>query len=94
VGGNHKSLRALVFTFTPLAVCDMALVAGEWGFKLEDISIRVNLWHGGQDTVSPIAVGRLIASEIPNCVGKFYENEGHLSVLFNHMEEILSVLID
>lgn len=76
------------------AVYDMALVAGEWGFKLEDISIRVHLWHGGQDTVSPIAVGRLITSEIPKCVGKFYENEGHLSVLFNHMGEILSVLID
>jgi pimeloyl-ACP methyl ester carboxylesterase len=76
------------------AVWDMALVAREWGFKLADISMRVRLWHGGRDTVSPIAVGRLIASEIPDCVSKFYENEGHLSVLFNHMGEILSVLID
>jgi pimeloyl-ACP methyl ester carboxylesterase len=76
------------------AVFDMALVAREWSFKLEDISMRVHLWHGGQDTVSPIAVGRLMASEIPNCVSKFYPNEGHLSVLFNHMEEILSVLVN
>ena len=75
------------------AVWDMALVAREWDFKLEDISMRVHLWHGEQDTVSPIAVGRLVASEIPNCVSKFYPNEGHLSVLFNHMEEILSVLV-
>ena len=75
-------------------VCDMSLVAREWGFKLEDISMRVHLWHGEQDTVSPIAVGRLIASEIPHCVSKFYPNEGHLSVLFNHMEEILAVLVD
>ena len=75
------------------AVWDMALVGREWGFKLEDISMRVHLWHGGRDTVSPIAVGRLIASETPNCVSKFYPNEGHLSVLFNHMEEILSVLV-
>jgi len=76
------------------AVWDMALVAREWGFKPEDISMRVHLWHGGQDTVSPIAVGRLIAGEIPNCVSKFYPNEGHISVLFNHMEEILSVLVN
>ena len=75
------------------AVWDMALVAREWGFKLEDIFKRVHLWHGERDTVSPVAVGRLIASEIPNCVSKFYPNEGHLSVLFNHMKEILSVLV-
>ncbi len=72
----------------------MALVAREWGFRLEDISMMVHLWHGEQDTVSPIAVGRLIASEIPDCVSKFYPNEGHLSVLFNNMEEILSVLVN
>ncbi len=76
------------------AVWDMALVSRPWGFKLEDISIRVHLWHGGQDTVSPIAAGRLIANEMPNCVSKFYANEGHLSVLFNHMEEILSILVN
>jgi pimeloyl-ACP methyl ester carboxylesterase len=76
------------------AVCDMALVAQEWGFKLEDISMRVYLWHGEQDTVSPVDVGRLIAGEIPNCVSKFYPVEGHLSVFFNNMEEILSALVN
>ena len=72
----------------------MALVAREWGFKLEDISMRVYLWHGEQDTVSPVDVGRLIAGEIPNCVSKFYPDEGHLSVFFNNMEEILSALVN
>jgi pimeloyl-ACP methyl ester carboxylesterase len=75
------------------AVWDMTLVTQEWGFRLTDISMRVCLWHGEQDTVSPIAVGRLVASEIPNCVSKFRPNEGHLSVLFNNMEEILSVMV-
>jgi len=75
------------------SIWDMALVAREWGFKLGDISMKVHIWHGGQDTVSPFAVGRYITNEIPHCVSQFYSNEGHLSVFFNNIEQILAALV-
>jgi len=75
------------------SILDMALVADDWGFKLRNISMKVHIWHGGRDTVSPIAVGRFISDEMPNSVGYFYQNEGHLSVFYNYMEEILGTLV-
>jgi pimeloyl-ACP methyl ester carboxylesterase len=72
---------------------DYALSMKPWGFKLEDISIEVHLWHGEDDTVVPPAMGRYLAKAIPNCHARFLPNEGHFSLLPNHVDEILDVLV-
>lgn len=36
---------------------DYSLTVRPWGFKLEDISIEVHLWHGEDDTVVPSVMG-------------------------------------
>lgn len=64
-----------------------------WGFKLEDISIEVHLWHGEADKVVPPAMGRYLADKIPNCRAKFIPGEGHFSLLPNHAQEILETLV-
>ena len=71
---------------------DFALNMKPWGFRLEDISIEVHLWHGEDDTVVPPAMGRYLAEIIPNCYARFLPNDGHFSLLPNHVDEILDVL--
>jgi pimeloyl-ACP methyl ester carboxylesterase len=65
-----------------------------WGFRLEDITFdRVCLWHGELDTNVPVAMGRAIAEAIPNCRAKFCPNDAHISIIFNHMQEIMITLL-
>ena len=64
-----------------------------WGFVLEDISMEnVHLWHGELDANVPVSMGRAMAERIPNCKATFYPHEAHLSLLLNHIDEILMTL--
>ena len=72
---------------------DAALYAQPWGFRLEDISADVNLWHGGKDENVPVSVAHYAAEALPNCNARFYEGEGHLTLPYNRIQEILSALV-
>jgi len=74
------------------AALENALIARPWGFRLEDIAIEVHLWHGELDRNVPAVMGRTVAAAIPNCRARFYEDEGHASLLANHQEAILGAL--
>jgi len=63
-----------------------------WGFRLEDITTEVHLWHGAEDTSTPLTMAQHVASVIPNCQATFLPGEGHF-LLFDHWEEILTVLV-
>ncbi|MEJ2249808.1 MAG: alpha/beta hydrolase [Candidatus Lokiarchaeota archaeon] len=70
------------------------LYAQSWNFQLEDIpaTLKVNLWHGGLDQNVPIETGQYISNRIPNCHATFHPEEGHLSIIFNHQDEIFSII--
>lgn len=72
---------------------DARLLFGPWGFPPQEISIEIYLWHGEADRASPPAMGQYVANAIPNCRAKFVPDEGHVSLVINHMEEILSGLL-
>jgi len=72
---------------------DAALYARPWGFKLQNITTEVHLWHGEQDLNVPVSVGRYVADAIPNCNAIFHKMEGHLTLPHNHIREILSILV-
>ena len=72
---------------------EAGLYTRPWGFQLQEIDAEVYLWHGGLDSNVPISVGRFVAGAIPNCKARFYEDEGHLALPHNRMEEILSALL-
>lgn len=72
---------------------EAALFTRPWGFKLEDISSEVHLWHGEKDLNVPISVGRYMAEHIPGCKSNFFEQEGHFTLPRNHLREILGSLI-
>jgi pimeloyl-ACP methyl ester carboxylesterase len=72
---------------------DASLYARPWGFRLQDITAEVHLWHGELDRNVLVSVGRYVADVIPNCRATFFEEEGHMSLPLNHIREILSVLV-
>jgi pimeloyl-ACP methyl ester carboxylesterase len=73
---------------------DSALVETQpWGFELGEIALsRLFLWHGELDRDVPVAMGRHLAANIRSCVARFLPDEGHLSVVVNHREEIVAAL--
>jgi pimeloyl-ACP methyl ester carboxylesterase len=72
---------------------EATLYTRPWGFRLQDIPVQVHLWHGENDNNVPGSVGHYVAEAIPNCQAHFFEDEGHFSLPYNHMREILSVLV-
>jgi len=72
---------------------EIQLLLKPWGFNLEEIKIPVNIWHGALDKQAPKSHAELYAKLIPNAEIKKIENEAHVSILKNHMHEILSNLI-
>jgi pimeloyl-ACP methyl ester carboxylesterase len=66
-----------------------ALLGSDWGFKLSDIRRTIHLWQGEEDTNVPVEMGRYQARNIPNCSAKFFPGEGHISLVTNHIREIL-----
>ena len=67
---------------------DFVLFARDWGFRLQDISVPVQVWHGDLDRNVPFAQGEFMADRIPGAEFHACPGEGHL-VVVNHLEEIL-----
>jgi len=72
---------------------EAGLYARPWGFRLQDITGEVHLWHGGEDKNVPVSVGHYVANAIPNCHARFVEDEGHLSLPYKCVREYLGVLV-
>ncbi|MHA1671446.1 MAG: alpha/beta fold hydrolase [Promethearchaeota archaeon] len=70
---------------------DAKIYSQPWGFNLEDISpnLKVYLFHGELDSIIPVSVGRVVSEMIPNCNSTFYPNDGHYSIVFNNMNDVL-----
>ena len=63
-----------------------------WGFKLEDLRVPVSLFQGEVDIDVPTSMARYQASLIPNCEINSYPDDGHFSLLVNHIDEIIASL--
>ena len=72
---------------------DDCLVNQAWGFALEDVRPRIDIWHGEQDVNVPLHAGQYLESALPNTRTFFLPGEGHFFVL-DRWPEILSALID
>jgi pimeloyl-ACP methyl ester carboxylesterase len=61
---------------------DFALFARRWRFTPDEVGRRrVFLWHGDDDRVVPVAIGRYFAREIPGCESTFVPGGGHLMIV-------------
>jgi pimeloyl-ACP methyl ester carboxylesterase len=64
---------------------EAGLYARAWDFEPGDIAKEIYLWHGEEDAVAPVSVGRFMAETMPNCRAHFWPGEGHLSWAGEHL---------
>jgi pimeloyl-ACP methyl ester carboxylesterase len=76
------------------AAYDGMVVRRPWGFQLEEITFpALYLWHGELDKDVPVTMGRAIARKLAQCKATYYPNDGHISLIVNHREEIVTALM-
>jgi len=64
-----------------------------WGFKAEDIKMKnIHFWHGKLDGGVPLSMVKAFSSNIEGATLKVFEDEGHLSLFFNALDNILDSL--
>ena len=71
---------------------EIGIYSRSWGFKLEDLNVPVSLFQGEVDIDVPPSMARHQASLIPDCEINLYPNDGHFSLLVNHIDEIIASL--
>lgn len=70
---------------------ELALFGQAWGFALEAITVRVELWHGESDLQVPVWLGRATAERLPRCRARMIPGAGHYWI-FDHQDELLDTL--
>jgi pimeloyl-ACP methyl ester carboxylesterase len=70
---------------------DRALLFRPWGFPLSTVRQHVDVWHGTQDWVVPVALARVLTAMLPDSSPHWFPGEGHFLV-FDHAEEVYAAL--
>jgi len=68
------------------------VLAHPWGFRLEDIHMKIYLWQGEADRTVPVPMAKYMARTLPECEARFIAGEGHM-LMFNYWREILAVAV-
>lgn len=68
---------------------EMKLLANPWGFSLKNIKYPITVWQGDLDMQVPMSHAKIYANLVVGAQLKIVENEGHLSLLNNHIEEVM-----
>lgn len=71
-------------------VDDFKLLPTPWGFDLEMIQCPFLIWQGGKDKQTPIKHAEIYAKHLRNANYTFLKDEGHISILHNYGEKILT----
>ncbi len=74
------------------AISDARAFARPWGFKVEDVRVKVNLWYGEEDRNVPMQMGEYYRKALPQCEPVVYPKEGHF-IVYSHAQEILETLV-
>lgn len=68
---------------------DLAFIK-PWGFDPTEVPVPVAVWQGDLDTMVPVAHGRWLAHALPTSRPHLLEGEGHLSVAYSYIDEIVA----
>lgn len=66
---------------------DAMAFVGDWGFRLDEISVPVLLWHGQHDVFSPIQHSEWLAHRTPGAVLRVGPGQAH----FDALHELLNL---
>jgi pimeloyl-ACP methyl ester carboxylesterase len=64
-----------------------------WGFDVSEVAVPTRLWYGTEDDAVPLAHGQWLAARIPGVVAHFEQGDGHLSIGYAHMDQIVQELV-
>lgn len=70
-------------------VQEWQLYVSDWGFDIDKIEKPVSLWFGTEDKMAPKQRAYYYDEKLPNATLHLIENEGHFSLIRNHLEEVL-----
>lgn len=73
---------------------DSAAMVAPWGFELGLIRTPVLLLHGRQDRFVPFAHGERLAAQIPGVTTILTDDDGHLTLLERHLDEVHAWLLE
>ncbi|MDP9183242.1 MAG: alpha/beta hydrolase [Actinomycetota bacterium] len=73
LNGSRKQVSAPLF--------DLLLFTRDWGFRLEDVKVPVQWWHGDADHIVPFRHGEHCVSRLPDATLHVMEGESHLGGL-------------
>jgi pimeloyl-ACP methyl ester carboxylesterase len=70
------------------------LIGQSWNipFNQIDENLKIFLWHGSADSISPVSSSEELSQKIPGSSLRIFPDEGHYSVALNHSDEILNTL--
>ena len=71
---------------------ELMMLAGPWGFRLQDITMDVHLWYGARDGTTPLYMATYLERAIPRARLTVWPGEGH-HVGFTHWREVLAALV-
>ena len=73
------------------AAWEGAMLTRPWGFRLQDIAIPVEMWHGEADVNDPLQCAEYLRDSIPHAHATTFPGEGHFLIL-KRWGEILAQL--
>jgi pimeloyl-ACP methyl ester carboxylesterase len=73
-------------------VQEWKLYVNDWRMDLSTVHFPIALWYGENDKMAPYHRGIYYKNNLPNSTLKVISNEGHFSLIRNHLEEILMEL--
>ena len=71
---------------------DVIILNRPWGFRLEDISVQIDIWQGDVDKNVPLDQGRYQHEKIPNSRLTILPGQAHLYLLAQ-WREVLAALV-
>jgi pimeloyl-ACP methyl ester carboxylesterase len=73
---------------------DEVAMMDPWGFEIDAIRTPVLLLHGRHDRFVPFAHGEWLARAIPGVEARLTDDDGHLTLTTNHLDEVHAWLLD
>ncbi|HTR91285.1 MAG TPA: alpha/beta hydrolase [Trebonia sp.] len=67
---------------------DSLALVRPWGFELSAISVPVLLLHGRHDQFVPQSHGAWLAGQIPGVEARLLDDDGHLTLMRNHIGDV------
>ena len=75
------------------AASDARIYGEPWPFPLSGIRVPTDVWHGEDDRIVPVSIGRHYAEILPNAHSTILPGEGHISLVANHLDDIFDRLL-